>query len=221
MIKHVVWDWNGTLLDDIAPSIDAINSLLRDRAMQEIAHEDYRERFGFPVRDFYIGLGFDLAREDFAGVSATFIQRYRDRLHLMRLHVGVHDTLQRLRLRGITQHVVSAMEARMLQEMLTHHQIVEHVQHIRGLDHLNATSKIDLGVALVTTLACSPDEVLFVGDTLHDHETAVAMGCRCVLFTGGHQSKQRLQQVGVDVIETLADVERFIDRTWQSKGERA
>jgi phosphoglycolate phosphatase len=89
VIKHVVWDWNGTLLDDVDACVDSINSLLRERAMPTIARDHYLEHFGFPVRDFYVHLGFDLDREDFDSISAAFIGRYNDSHHLMRLHNGV------------------------------------------------------------------------------------------------------------------------------------
>lgn len=212
MIKHVVWDWNGTLLDDVDGCVATINTLLRDRGMHEIGRDHYRERFGFPVRNFYIELGFDMEREDFDRVSATFIARYRERSHTMALHGGAQETLASLRARGVRQHVVSAMEERMLHEMLAHHSIAPHLHHVRGLNHVNATSKVELGVALVAELGCNSDEILFIGDTLHDHETANAMGCRCALFVGGHQTATRLERARVDLIESLADVERIIDR---------
>lgn len=211
MIKHVVWDWNGTLLNDVDVCVETINSLLVDRGLPSIERDTYRARFGFPVRNFYLELGFDFASEDFDAVSTTFIERYRARNHRLDLQVGVHNTLTQLTQRGMSQHVVSAMEARMLHDMLTVHAIAPHVQHVRGLDHLNATSKVALGVDLVTTLGCAPHEILFVGDTLHDHETAVAMGCHCVLFAGGHQHHDRLSQAGVAIIADLHEIHEVID----------
>jgi len=213
VIKHVVWDWNGTLLDDLDASLDTINSLLRDRNMEAISRDYYREHFTFPVRSFYEGLGVTFAGDDFAMLSSVFNHRYRQRHDQMRLHTGAHDTLTRLTSRGVTQHVVSAMESVMLNEMLTQHDVALHMQHVRGLDHLNATSKVELGVSLVDDLRCDADEILFIGDTLHDHETASAMGCRCALFVGGHQTVTRLQKANVDVIESLADVHHIVDRS--------
>ncbi len=211
MIKHVVWDWNGTLLNDVDVCVDTINTLLVDRAMPALERDRYRQCFGFPVRNFYVEIGFDIEREDFDRVSSTFIARYRSRQHELGLHNGVHDTLQQISRRGLSQHVVSAMEARMLHDMLIDHAIATHLGHVRGLDHLNATSKVDLGVALVRDLACAPEEILLVGDTLHDHETATAMGAHCVLFAGGHQTAERLSAAGADVIERLEDLHAIID----------
>lgn len=210
MIKHVVWDWNGTMLDDVDVCIDTINSMLSERALPSLARDDYRRHFGFPVRNFYAAIGF-AAHEDFDRVSASFIERYRSRQHELRLHDGVHDTLQQISRRGLSQHVVSAMEARMLHDMLLDHAVAPHVEHVRGLDHLNATSKVELGVRLVRELDCEPEQILLVGDTQHDHETALAMGAHCVLFAGGHQTTERLASTGADVIEHLADLHAIID----------
>ena len=75
-IRHVIWDFNGTLLDDLSCCLGALSTLLEERALPPITTERYREEFGFPVRDFYVGLGFDFEREDFDAVSRTFIARY-------------------------------------------------------------------------------------------------------------------------------------------------
>jgi phosphoglycolate phosphatase len=98
-----------------------------------------------------------------------------------------------------------------LHRMLNEHAIFSHLEHVRGLDHIHATSKVELGTALLATLGCDPAHVLFVGDTLHDHETASAMGCHCLLFTRGHQHPARFSGIGVDVIDQLRDIHDIID----------
>jgi len=218
VIQHVIWDWNGTLLDDVDACVDTINSLLSERAMGTIDREHYLKHFGFPVRNFYTALGFDLQSEDFGTVSTTFIDRYHTRVRTSVTHDETHDTLTRIGQRGIRQHVVSAMEETMLHRMLNEHAIFPHLEHVRGLDHIHATSKIQLGTELLATLDCDPTHVLFVGDTLHDHETASAMGCHCVLFGRGHQHPTRLANAGVEIIHQLRDIHDTIDAHDQRTG---
>ena len=58
--KHIIWDWNGTLLDDTWLCVEGINQALIKRNLTPISEDRYREVFTFPVRDYYKKLGFDL-----------------------------------------------------------------------------------------------------------------------------------------------------------------
>ena len=58
--KHIMWDWNGTLLNDSHMAVMVINQTLAKRDMPTIDHERYQQIFGFPVIDYYRRLGFDL-----------------------------------------------------------------------------------------------------------------------------------------------------------------
>jgi phosphoglycolate phosphatase len=210
-IRHVIWDFNGTLLDDVDCCVGTLNTLLADRALAPISRAQYLAGFGFPVRDFYLGLGFDFEREAFDAVSASFIARYSARLHEAAAHSGAHAALDSLRQRAVPQSVVSAMELTLLRSLLARYGLAEYMTHVRGLDHLNATSKIDIGLALLAELRVAPREVVLVGDTLHDRELAEAIGCHCLLFARGHQSRERLASPGVTLIESLSEVAPFID----------
>ena len=40
--KHIIWDWNGTLLDDLQMSIDALNAILVSEQMEIVTDvEEY------------------------------------------------------------------------------------------------------------------------------------------------------------------------------------
>ena len=74
--KHIIWDWNGTLLNDGWLFVDIMNSILRQRKMDTITLEKYRNIFGFPIKDYYIKLGFDLEKESFEESGMEFIKEY-------------------------------------------------------------------------------------------------------------------------------------------------
>ena len=63
--NHIVWDWNGTLLDDLWLCLDAINSVLDSRGMNRVDEISYRKIFTFPVIDYYEQLGFNFKNENF------------------------------------------------------------------------------------------------------------------------------------------------------------
>jgi phosphoglycolate phosphatase len=220
-IRHVIWDFNGTLLDDVACCIGALSTLLAERSLPPITTERYREEFGFPVRDFYVGLGFDLEREDFDALSRTFIDRYLVRLTEARTYQGAHEALRYVAGRALRQSVLSAMEHTMLGELLARYDLHEPMQHVRGLSDLRASSKVDLGHALLGDIGVPAEAVVLIGDTLHDFETATAIGCRSLLVAHGHQSRARLkreterhatERLRPIIVDTLSDVVTWIER---------
>jgi phosphoglycolate phosphatase len=81
---------------------------------------------------------------------------------------------------------------------------------VRGLHDNGASSKIALGVALHAELELAPEQILLVGDTLHDAEVAAAIGCHCLLYGGGHQTRARLERAGVPVCDSLAIVAEVV-----------
>ena len=98
--ENVVWDWNGTLLDDVRVSVGAINRMLERRGIPGLTVERYRDIFGFPVRDYYESIGFDFARDDWDGVSREFVQDYDALATDVQLTEGVRPVLERLKEEG-------------------------------------------------------------------------------------------------------------------------
>ena len=107
----VVWDWNGTLLDDVDVNIRTINILLEKRGIPPVkSREDYLDRFRFPIIDYYAELGFDVVNEDFAYIAEDYINVYRKEAEDAGLFPGTVEVLSALKAAGIRQVIVSAAE---------------------------------------------------------------------------------------------------------------
>lgn len=206
MIRYVVWDWNGTLLDDVDGSVRVLNGLLDRRGLQPVTRDDYRAQFGFPVRPFYQALGFDVSEAAFAALSSEFIATYREILAGVALHEGALEVLTQVGRLVEGQLVVSAMEHNLLGRMLIDYGVAAHLHGHHGTADLQAGSKVEIGLAAVRALGVEPDDILLVGDTTHDHEVAEAIGCRCALLAAGHQEASRLARTGRPVLHSLSDV---------------
>ena len=85
-IENIVWDWNGTLLDDIDICIESMNNLLSERNLPLLYPDLYREVFTFPVRKYYSEIGFDFSKEPFSRVGLEFMELYKQNLPKSRLH---------------------------------------------------------------------------------------------------------------------------------------
>ncbi len=190
---HVIWDWNGTLVDDAWLCVEIVNELLTRRGIAPITPSEYGEVFGFPLRAYYERIGFDFEREDFAATGNEFNILYGQRLRECRLRQGACEVLAALGRNGIGQSLLSASNEVDLKEMVDHYGLRSHFTAVAGVDNGLGEGKIERGHRHLVDLDCRRDEVLLVGDTLHDIEVAAALGVHCVLLSSGHQSRRRLE----------------------------
>lgn len=204
--KHIIWDWNGTLLNDRLFGINILNGVLRRRNMKEMTEEWFLDNFCFPVKNYYIKLGFDFEKEPFSISGSEFIRDYMARHHEPDLHIDSERALQYFKDHGLTQSLLSAASQIMLDDILQYHDIRDYFIKIIGQDNHYAEGKEAAGKAWVDELHYGPHEVLFIGDTIHDHEVAKLIGADCVLVSNGHVSRERLKNTGAPVFEDLTGV---------------
>jgi phosphoglycolate phosphatase len=212
--KHVIWDWNGTLLDDTWLCVEVVNGLLARRGRAPVSQEDYRHNFGFPVVHFYDYLGFDTDSDSFQAVSREFIGDYEARwFEECKLHLHTEEILTSLSQLGMTHSVLSAAKQEALDLGIQHFGIREHFVGLVGTDNIYAQGKIEQGRRWIEQLHWSPEEVVLVGDTLHDFEVAEAIGTHCILMAHGHHTPERLAATGVPVIHSLRDLVQQLKQT--------
>ncbi len=207
--SHIIWDWNGTLLDDTQAGVNAVNGMLAVRGLPTIDVPHYRDVFGFPVRDFYRAIGFRLEEEDWDAMARDFHDRFLADTTL-RLHANAVPALENFRAAGLGQSILSASEQRILDGMLADFGIGHFFEIVCGVDNLDGYSKRNLGRALLARLALDPASILMIGDSLHDHEVAGDLGVECLLVAQGHQSRARLQRSGAPVLDSLADIPAWL-----------
>jgi phosphoglycolate phosphatase len=204
--RHVIWDWNGTLLDDLDLCIDVMNGLLQRRDLPLMDRARYHAVFDFPVRAYYERLGFDFRRDSFEELSVEFIAGYETRRRESRLQRGAPEVLAALQRAGVTQSVLSAYREDTLREIVGHFGLTPYFIRLTGLDNIYAHSKTELGRAWVAELGIPGNDILMIGDTLHDLEVAKAIGVDCVLVAAGHHPAERLRQRAQQVLGGLRDL---------------
>lgn len=203
-ISLVVWDWNGTLLDDVRINMDTINDLLTRRGVVNIQNlNEYRSGFGFPIIDYYRGLGFDTKREAFSDIADEYVRVYSEKLCEAGLYSGVRDALEHVSGLGIRQVIISAAEGDRLRREVRNYGIDGYFTDVIGTGDNLGSSKVSLALNFVGGCGVERDHVLFIGDLLHDAEVAGECGCRAVLVSAGHQTGERLKVSGYPVFSDL------------------
>jgi phosphoglycolate phosphatase len=202
-IESVIWDFNGTVVDDLGLVLRSVNTQLAERGLPPLTLDRYRDVFGFPVEGYYRQIGLDLDVESMAELSAEFFRIYAPGLAACPLHGGVRAALECYRDKGSRQFVLSAMEERLLLRTVESLGIREFFDAVYGLAHLEADSKVSRGRDLLVDFGIRPEEALLIGDTDHDAEVAAALGTSVVLIATGHQSAARLRATGSVVVERV------------------
>ena len=203
--EYCIWDFNGTILDDVDTGIYAVNDLLRERGLRTIgSREEYRAVFGFPIRSYYERLGFDFSKESYEVLAPIWVERYLFYVKQATIFDDVRRTLEYFRSKGVRQIILSATERGMLCQQLKSLEIDGYFEEILGLDNIHAASKVAL--AQSWRERHSDARLLFVGDTDHDVATAEQMGAECVLIARGHQSKEALRELKLPVYQSLDEM---------------
>ncbi len=209
---HIIWDWNGTLLDDLNLCLKIINNLLSKKHLPPVSLANYLDIFGFPVRDYYQKIGFDFEKESFEVISTDFITAYEKGRPDCNLMPGALQTLELLIFSGYTHSILSASKQAYLNKAVLDYGIKDYFISINGLDNHHAAGKFDLAKEFMTAHDLNPSSVLLVGDTLHDAEIAASLGVDCWLISNGHQSRQRLESAGVPILDSLSNLTNLIQK---------
>ena len=209
-ISHVIWDWNGTLVNDADLCVEIVNELLVEFDQKPINIKFYLENFELPVKKFYRKIGLPTTLDLYDYLSNNFIQSYREKYVRCQLQIGALKCIYKLCSFNITQSVLSAGMQSDLDIFIKHFQLTKYFKTINGVNDIHANGKLDLGIRHVNQISCHKSKILLIGDTLHDAEIAQDIGVKCLLYSGGHNSKLLLRESRFPIINTLSEVLPFL-----------
>lgn len=213
-MRHVVWDWNGTLLDDLPLVVESVNVLMAERDLDPITVADYTATYTRPVRVFYERL-FGRAVDDaeWAQVDDVFHAAYdeavEDHASLM---AGARDALAAVADRGLTQSLLSMYRHARLVPLVERFGILhrfEVVQGVRGAGGGHKLPHLERHLErMIHVHGDDPTGVVVIGDAIDDAVAAAHVGAACVLLASGSHPVEELEQAGVPVVTTLPDALR-------------
>lgn len=209
MIKQILWDWNGTLLDDLAYGIRVRNRTFPAFGLPTMdSIEEYHRQFTFPVRTYYERAG--VTDDNFVAVAHAWMDEYVRCFAEVPLHEDACETLEHFHQAGMTQVVLSASRRDMLCEQIASFGIQPYFSEILGLDNIYAGSKEAIGRQYLEQCGISASGTVMLGDTLHDADVARAIGVECILIARGHQSRETLLESGFPVVSTLKEAAEMV-----------
>ncbi len=205
MIRNIIFDWSGTLVDDLPAVWKATNFVLSQARRPEITLEEFRAEFCLPFTKFY--------------------QRYVPHIPLPQLEVWFHGSF-----RQAQDTVVELPHAREFLEFCRKHKMRTFLLSTVHPDHFKVQARVTgfgkylerpyLGVLDKTKMihtileenGLAAEETMFIGDMQHDIDTAKHGGVHSCAVLTGYNGLEQLRASEPDVIvEHLRELRELLE----------
>jgi phosphoglycolate phosphatase-like HAD superfamily hydrolase len=209
---HLVWDWNGTVLNDFAVILRSTNDSFADAGLPPITAEQYRAQIKLPIRSFYADiLGRAPSDAEWERLDESFHKYYVRYEREAALSDGLPDLLHDWAARGRTQSLLSMYHDDKLVPVVEHHGLTAFFALVQGTTPPRPPRK---GVHLADHLArlgVDPERTVLIGDSPDDAHAAESVGARAVLYSGGFAAAESLRATGAPIAATLAEAVALLD----------
>mgnify|MGYP003301275909 FL=1 len=207
--SHIFWDFNGTIIDDVGNALQCVNDMLERKGRQPITLDDYYTYVETPIIGFYRHI-LPPDELDFQDISRQYHSDYARHINETGLAEGAYELLHKLKAMGVHQYIITANILSEAEELIEKFGISACFDKILGAENTLAESKIDRAKAFFKELNISRNDAILIGDTLHDLETANALGIDCVLVSYGHQGRRLLEEHNAFTVNSLKYVEKIL-----------
>jgi phosphoglycolate phosphatase-like HAD superfamily hydrolase len=203
-VPHLIWDWNGTLLDDLALVVTATNTSLASAGGRPVTAAEHRRDFRRPVALYYAdALGREVDDEEFTRLDKVFHLAYSEALPTCTLSPGAREVLGSW---SGGQSLLSMWFHDELVPTINRYGIDRHFARVDGLrDPVGGGFKAPHLAAHLAAQGLAGADCVMIGDSVDDADAAVAVGAACVLYSGGFTDPVRLRATGLPVVDTLAE----------------
>jgi len=205
--KHIIWDWNGTLLNDLTLCVELLNISLEKRKLPLMNEDKYRKKFLFPIKTFYESIGFDFSEEDFEITNDEFHDGFEKNFKKLALQPYAVNTISHFKELGITQSILSATVQKRLEQQVDFFGISHLLDYVVGISNTpSGYGKEFEGKELLKNTDIPLNETIIVGDSMLDFSVAKALEIDCALLSNGHNNWERLKATGS---KTFSNIQSF------------
>ena len=212
--ETIVFDFNGTIIDDAWYTKDVLNEMLAMQGHKTVTLDEYRTYFTFPVFDYYKKVGFVLppeGKDDFEALAKYFVRRYREGFDAVKVFPDLHDFVKSFE----GKKNLICLSATKQNELLLQTKMVgvdKYFDNIIGTSDEYASGKAGVAKNFFSKTHLDLSKTLFIGDTLHDAEVAKELGADIILISRGHQTKEVLENgTHALILDSLEEAKDYIE----------
>ena len=206
MKRLIIFDLDGTLLDTLEDLRDATNYALRSENFPERSLDEVRNFVGNGIRlliERAVPQGTPPAVTD--RVFGVFKSYYADHCMIKTVpYAGIADVLRLLKAQGCLLGVVSNKADAPAKAIVAHYFPAVFDSVVGEREGVRKKPAPDAVFETVKALGCTIDELVYVGDSDVDAQTAQNAGCRCVLVSWGFRERALLESFSPSAVVDTA-----------------
>lgn len=203
-VKVVIFDWSGTISNDILPCYNAGMKVRREFGLPDMDLKEWKRNLAPTAVDFFKREG---VKEDPYKIFKMFSDFFAEGPNRPKLFEDAKEVLSFLKSRGKTISIVSGHPHTHLQDEVKAFGLGEFLSSVFGSVH-DKTEKL---AEITKQLGVRPSEIAYVGDTTHDINAAKKAGVHSIAITRGYQEEGQLEKEGPDLlIDSLEDLKDII-----------
>ena len=211
MFKNLIFDWSGTLVDDMGPVLEATNVVLEKYGIAPYDREGFRRSFRLPYREFYEELLPGVALEE---LEAHFRPAFDGAISLVTVLPHAREKLEWAKARGLRMFVLTSMDADAFARQLEEFGMKGYFE----ATYAGVLDKRELIAQILDSHGLEKGETAFVGDMTHDVETAKHGGISSIAVLTGYHHAEVLATVRPDI--TVPDLGVLVQMLDKRKAER-
>lgn len=228
MTHLAVFDWNGTLLNDMEATHIATNASLAYFGKGPITREQEQEHFTFPLIHFYekMGISVDQYLEHAEAVGNLFNRVYTEESAKCGLREGTIELLEWLKKNNVVCTVLSNHRDALLALDVERHGIAGYFDSISGNKNpatiVQGLSKQVRLEAYLKDSGLAAEKAFIIGDSHEEPELARRLGLTSISISGGLMTPARLAKVGADFrVDSMTQVHPIVEKLWFSNDNDA
>ncbi|MFH0859451.1 MAG: HAD family hydrolase [Patescibacteria group bacterium] len=204
MIKNIIFDWSGTLADDLVMTYKATMYVFEKLGVKPMSLEEYRNKFFLPYMGFCKNYLPNCTTEQIKQLFLEGVQTVVD----VELYPEVKNVLKKLYDRDIKMIIMSATTKERIIADAKRYNILDYFQEIDG----DIFDKTKIIVDTIQRNGFNPEETMCVGDMPHDIDAAKKVGAISVGIFWGHKPKEMLGAVNPDyLISNITELEKLLN----------
>ncbi len=202
MIKNIIFDWSGTILDDFHNCYAANMRVLKRLGREEISIERFKKEFELPYMLFYSRYT-DVPQTK---ISSMFLEEI-ERCPVPKTFPGIRDLLVSLQKNGKKISILSVNNIKNLKKDIKQSGLDNLFENVIG-DMPDKKKSLKM---LLESKALEPEETVFVGDMVHDIAAGQVNNVMTVAVCWGYDTKEALQSQNPDyVIDDIIDLQNIL-----------
>ena len=193
MIKNILFDWSGTLADDLRPVLKASNAIFRDFGRKELTLDEFRQHFRLPFAGFYAQFIPEASSEGLETLYDRFFTGMHGEVELI---PGAREMLDFCKATSRRTFLLSTIKTTHFIDQAGRLGVLDAFEH----PYTQVMDKREKIREILRERNLIPSETIFVGDMIHDIETARHGGVMSVAVLTGFDSLEKLAPARPDVI---------------------